>query len=167
MRKMMAMVLGQTMLHFTRELCIAVQSKVVTDSRIDLFPLRDITAVGCFGPPYDVMIVFTFDYSVAEHVESVETRGLRIDPTDLALLLRETMAETINVILGRCTTDLSTDNTPLSLSAPVVTEGYRQIRRPASGEFHRVKLETVFGSFDIAFIYPKSLFDQELNLVEP
>jgi len=77
----------------------------------------------------------------------------------------ETAGDIINIIVGNATQDLSPAGPLITLSPPIIITEAKQIVRAKNAQFFTVKMSTDEGVFNIFFIAPKELFDENLNYV--
>ena len=125
--------------------------------------VRDIIAIIGLGGPVSLLVAFSFDRSLLEAMFTVATAGLDIAEDERETFMREVAAETINVVLGHSTADLSTYGNNVTLSPPVLIEDASKVHKPRGAYFTTVTITTGSGSFDIDFIAPKHLFKASLN----
>lgn len=164
-RRIMVCVLECTKAHFQDELQIAISETTPSLSgAIDALALRHITAIVSLGGPVSILAAFSLDQSLADHLLEVETTGLRLSEHERSQFLLDTVAETINVVLGRATTELAESGNAVVLSAPVVLEEGGQLRRPKGAIFISVCHETAHGRLDVDLIAPRHLFGDNLSL---
>ena len=158
--RVMDAILRHTCHHFQHELGIKMQAAPPTKGDIDELTLRDLTAIIGIGGPVSVLATFSFDAALSVHVLDVETAGLRVTEEERPQFLLDTIAETINVILGQSTVDLASTGSTVALSAPVVLEDGGKLRRPKGAFFTRVNHLTEYGMLDVNFITPKHLYGE-------
>lgn len=131
--------------------------------RADHVDLRAVTAIIGVGSSGGLYIAFSYDEGLIRTMMRRYTAELQVPPHEEELYIRETASDIVNVIVGNCTAELATRGETVRLSPPVLVEGARRIQgRP---EATVAILTTTFaeGVLDIAFVGPKSLFDERLN----
>ena len=159
----MACVLEHTRQHFEDELGIAfLATTTLSEGTIDALALRHLTAIISVGGPVSVLAAFSFDRSLAAFLLEVETAGLPMTEDERPQFLLDTVAETINIVLGHSTADLTEAGNPVVLSAPVVLEDGGRLHRPKGAIFTCVTHQTAHGQLDVDFILPRYLFDDNL-----
>ncbi len=161
----MAAVLTRTRDYLQEEIGLKVSRAKPRTGNMDALQLRDVTAVVCTDGPVKLLIVFSFQRPLLEHIREVVTAGLEVLPDERELFLRETAAETMNFILGHATADLAEENNDMRLSPPTVIDEEKNILRPKKAIFTSIEMATSHGILDINFIGPSDLFDQKLNIV--
>jgi len=161
----MAAVLTRTRDYLQEEIGLKVSRAKPRTGNMDALQLRDVTAVVCTDGPVKLLIVFSFQRPLLEHIREMVTAGLEVLPDERELFLRETAAETMNFILGHATADLAEENNDMRLSPPTVIDEEKNILRPKKAIFTSIEMATSHGILDINFIGPSDLFDQKLNIV--
>lgn len=161
----MAAVLTRTRDYLQEEIGLKVSRAKPRTGNMDALQLRDVTAVVCTDGPVKLLIVFSFQRPLLEHIREMVTAGLEVLPDERELFLRETAAETMNFILGHATADLAEENNDMRLSPPTVIDEEKNILRPKKAIFTSIEMATSHGIIDINFIGPSDLFDQKLNIV--
>lgn len=158
-------IVEQTRAYLQQEMggVVTMAEPYITDS--DVLVLRHMTVVVGLGGPIAVLVAFSFDQPLAEHMYKVETDGLEQTPEQEELYAREAVAETVNVILGHSTTALAEKDNDVILSPPILIEGTKKIFRPCDSVFVTVTVSTNQGVVDINFAYPKEMFDEHLNVI--
>ncbi|MBV1776342.1 chemotaxis protein CheX [Burkholderiaceae bacterium DAT-1] len=143
-----------------------VMRVVRTSKHVDLLVLRDVTAIVGVGGAINLLMAFSFEYSMLDEL----TRRMVPDEARARLkwdtYRREAALEIVNIVAGHCTEDWQSDADIIPLSPPVVIEQARSIHRPHAARFACIALETAHGHFDINFIGPADLFDDDLNYIE-
>ncbi|KIM00362.1 Chemotaxis regulator - transmits chemoreceptor signals to flagelllar motor components CheY [Paramagnetospirillum magnetotacticum MS-1] len=162
----MAAVLTRTRDYLQEEIGLKVSRAKPRTGNVDSLQLRDITAVVCTDGPIKLMIVFSFQRVLLEHIREVVTARLKVLPEERELFLRETAGETVNFILGHATADLAETGNVMHLSPPSILDEERNILRPKKAIFTTIEMATSHGILDINFIGPSELFDQKLNVIE-
>ncbi len=161
----MAAVLTRTRDYLQEEIGLKVSRAKPRTGNMDALQLRDVTAVVCTDGPIKLLIVFSFQRPLLEHIREVVTATLNVLPEERELFLRETAAETMNFILGHATADLAEEGNDMRLSPPVVIDEEKNILRPKKAIFTSIEMATSHGTLDINFIGPSDLFDQKLNIL--
>jgi CheY-specific phosphatase CheX len=161
--RVMASVVKRTIRHFREMFGMEFISMHSSSGEIKALTLRALTALIGIGCPVGVLVAFSFDGSLAEHLLDVEMAGIDIASEERPHYLLEVAAETINIVLGHCTADLAEAGNVVMLSAPVVLDDGGKLRRPAGALFTRVSQETEHGMLDIDFITPRHLFGELSN----
>jgi CheY-specific phosphatase CheX len=163
--KVMAAVLKRTCDYLEDEIGLhAAKSRSVVGN-IDTLTLRTMTTIVGTGGPISLLIAFSFEQKLLDSLCDAATARLNIEPHERQLFLRETAAETANIILGHATEELAEEGNDVMLSPPVVLEEGRCIHRPKKAMFATIELSTELGMFDIHFVGPAELFDQKLNIL--
>ncbi len=161
----MAAVLTRTRDYLQEEIGLKVSRAKPRTGNMDALQLRDVTAVVCTDGPIKLLIVFSFQRPLLEHIREVVTAALNVQPEERELFLRETAAETMNFILGHATADLAEKDNDMRLSPPIVIDEEKNILRPKKAIFTSIEMATSHGILDIDFIGPSELFDQKLNIL--
>jgi CheY-specific phosphatase CheX len=164
-RKVIESVIEKTRSHFEDVVDIGILSTTFSSGEISELALRDITAIVGIGSPFKVMVAFSFDNPLAKYLTEIETRGLEITDDARQQFLLEAVAETINIVLGHCTSDLAENGNVVTLSPPVVVHMREesQIYWPKGASFATTGFVTDRGILDVDFIVPNHLFDKELK----
>jgi len=161
----MAAVLTRTRDYLQEEIGLKVSRAKPRTGNVDALQLRDITTVVCTDGPIKLLIAFSFQRPLLEHVREVVTAALDLRPEERELFLRETAAETVNFILGHATADLAEEGNEMRLSPPTVLDEEKNILRPKKAIFTSIEMATSHGILDINFIGPSELFDIRLNIL--
>ena len=162
-QRIMACVLERTRQHFEDELGIAfLATTPFSEGKIDALALRHLTAIISVGGPASVLAAFSFDRSLAAFLLEVETAGLSLTEDERPQFLLDTVAETINIVLGHSTADLTEAGNPVVLSAPMVLEDGGRLHRPKGAVFTCVSHQTAHGQLDVDFFLPIHLFNDNL-----
>lgn len=161
----MAAVLTRARDYLQEEIGLSVSRAKPRTGNLDSLHLRDITSVVSTDGPVKLIITFSFQRSLLEHMREVVTAALTVTPEERELFLRETAGEVMNFILGHATADLAEEGNDVELSPPVVLDQERDILRPKKAIFTSIELSTNHGIMDINFIGPSELFDSHLNIV--
>lgn len=161
----MAAVLTRTRDYLQQEIGLSVIRAEPRTGNMDALRLRDVTAAACTGGPVRLIIAFSFQRPLLEHIREVVTAAIDVRPDERELFLRETAAETANFILGHATADLAEDGDDMVLSPPTVLDGERNITRPRKAIFTSIEMMTSHGTLEINFVGPPELFDNQLNIV--
>ena len=161
----MAAVLTRTRDYLQEEIVLTVSRAKPRTGNMDSLQLRDVTAVVCTDGPVKLLISFSFQRPLLEHVREVVTAKLNVLPEERELFLRETAAEIVNFILGHATADLAEEGNDMKLSPPIVLDEEKNILRPKKAIFTSIEMATAHGILDINFVGPSELFDQKLNIL--
>ncbi|BAE50750.1 response regulator [Paramagnetospirillum magneticum] len=161
----MAAVLTRTRDYFQEEIGLKVSRAKPRTGNVDALQLRDVTAVVCTDGPVKLLIAFSFQRVLLEHLREVMTADLNVLPSERELFLRETAGETVNFILGHATADLAEGGNVIRLSPPSVLDEEKNILRPKKAIFTTIEMTTSHGTLDINFIGPSELFDRRLNFI--
>jgi CheY-specific phosphatase CheX len=156
-------VIACTKRHFGTALGLVISSETVTCGDIESLGLRDLTSIIGLGGPISLLIAFSFDTRLATYLFEIETAAICIPEQERQLYMRETTAETINIVLGHATADLAGAGNMLVLSAPVVIAEGGRLHRPKGAFFTRMTLQTAHGVLDVDFITPRHLFGDDLH----
>ncbi|EME67639.1 response regulator [Paramagnetospirillum caucaseum] len=162
----MAAVLTRTRDYLQDEIGLKVSRAKPRTGNVDALQLRDITAVVCTDGPVKLLIAFSFQRGLLEHMREVVTADLDVRPEERELFLRETAAETINSILGHATADLAEEGNDMRLSPPIVLDEEKNILRPKKAIFTSIQMATNRGTLDLNLIGPAEMFDQNLNILD-
>lgn len=161
----MAAVLTRTRDYLQEEIGLKVERAKPRTGNVDSLRLRDITAVVSTDGPIRLLISFSFQRPLLEHIRETVTSGITVAPHERELFLRETAAETVNFILGHATADLAEEGNDMLLTPPTVIDEERNILRPKKAIFTSIEMATIHGGLDINFVGPSELFDQSLNVL--
>ena len=161
----MAAVLTRTRDYLQEEICLRVARAKPRTGNVESLQLRDVTAVVETNGPVKLLIAFSFDRALLDHIRNVVTANLTIAPHEGELFLRETAGETVNFILGHATADLAEEGNDMKLSPPIVLDEEKNILRPKKAIFTSIEMATAHGILDINFVGPSELFDQRLNIL--
>lgn len=156
-------IIGRSCSYLKEELGIAIRKTAPKLYDVEELLLKDVTTIIGIGQPVSMLIAFTFESSLLQRLFEIEADGLEIAPEERTLYLRETAAETANIVLGHSTADMEAEGQALSLSPPVVIEETRCIHRPKNAVFASVGIDTDVGDLMISFVGPRELFDEHLN----
>jgi CheY-like chemotaxis protein/CheY-specific phosphatase CheX len=162
----MAAVLTRTRDYLQEEIGLTVTRARPRTGNMETLRLRDITAVACTDGPVKLIIAFSFQRPLLEHIREVVTAAIDVRPEERELFLRETAAETVNFILGHATADLAEEGNDVLLTPPVILDGERDIPRPRRAIFTSIEMPTSHGTLEIDFVGPPELFDHRLNILD-
>ncbi|WP_085375270.1 response regulator [Magnetospirillum sp. ME-1] len=162
----MAAVLSRSRDYLQDEIGLKVSRAKPRIGNIDALQLRDMTAVVCTGGPVKLIIAFSFQRPLLEHIREILTASMDVAEEELELYLRETAAEIVNVILGHATADLAEEGNDMELSPPRVLDQEKNILRPKKATFTSIEMATNYGILDINFVGPSELFDHDLNIID-
>jgi len=165
-QQVMESILRHNRLHFSETLGLTIEESPPANGDIDELRLRSLTALISVGGPVSVLTAFSFDIELAQYLLETETQGLGISDEERPQYQMDTLAETLNVVLGHSTADLAQRGNAVVLSAPVVLEDGGKMRRPKGAYFTRVTLSTAHGVLDVNFITPKHLFGDKLQALK-
>lgn len=126
--------------------------------------LRPITAIVGVGSRAGLYIAYSYDVSLIRAMTRKYTSGLSITDADEELYISETASDIVNVIVGNSTADLARRGELITLSPPVLIVGARTIRGRDESTIAALTLRFQNGALDIAFVGPRILFDDHLNL---
>jgi CheY-specific phosphatase CheX len=126
--------------------------------------LRPITAIVGVGSLAGVYIAYSYDVSLIRAMTRKYTRGLEIAGDAEELWIRETASDIVNVIVGNSTADLARRGELITLSPPVLMVGARTIQGRDDSTIAALTIRFDEGALDIAFVGPRILFDDHLNL---
>jgi CheY-specific phosphatase CheX len=128
--------------------------------------LRSVTAIVGVGSRTGLYIAYSYDDSLIRAMAKNYTAGLSISPEEEELYVRETASDIVNVIVGNSTADLAERGELITLSPPVLMVGARTIQGRRETTIARLTLCFEEGALDVAFVGPRRLFDDHLNLQE-
>lgn len=157
-----------SILHWTThvlalEAVISVTEAAPFACDVDELQLHDLTAIAGLGGAVNVLVGFSFERSLLDAVYARMTADIDVPAGEEALYLRETAAETVNLILGLSTADLGTLDMAVVLSPPVILEDARSVYRPKKAVFASMRIHTERGFLDVSVVGPRELFDEHLN----
>ena len=163
LKKVSASVLRHAIAHFQNEfdLEIEVQPTATDERELDT---RETTAIVAFGGKINLIVAFSFEASLVEYLTQKATIGIRVDPGEHDIMMRETVAEVVNDVVGHSTGDLAVDDEIVTITPPVVLTTSRHVFKPKDAVFVNVALTTNRGEIDIWFIGPRELFSDSLEL---
>ena len=150
-------VVTRTVDYLRDELGLDAQRGTVSGGELKDLVLRDLLTVIGMGGAVNCLVSFSFDRKLIEKIFEISTEGLRISADERSAFIGHTAAETINVILGHATADLSHGNEGVTLTPPAVIEDASKVCLPQGAGFRSVPFVTKFGDFNIDFILPNSL----------
>jgi CheY-specific phosphatase CheX len=125
--------------------------------------LQDMTAIAGLGGPISLLIAFSFELRLLDAIFEQITQGITVTEDERPLLIRDTAAEMVNTILGRCTADIQIINQSITLSPPVIVEDARCIHRPKNAVFASMRVRTDKGYVSVGILAPREMFDDQLN----
>jgi CheY-specific phosphatase CheX len=128
--------------------------------------LRPITAIVGVGSRAGLYIAYSYDVSLIRAMTRKYTSGLDIANSSEELYIRETASDVVNVIVGNSTADLAKRGELITLSPPVLVVGARTIQGRDESTIAALTLHFPEGALDVAFVGPRILFDEHLNLQE-
>jgi CheY-specific phosphatase CheX len=131
--------------------------------RADTVQLRAMTAIVGVGSRSGLYVAYSYDESLIRMMMRRYTAELTISPEEEELYVQETASDVVNVIVGNCTADLASRGETISLSPPVLMVGAHAIQGRPEATVAVLSLTFAEGMLDLAFVGPKSLFDQHLN----
>lgn len=126
--------------------------------------LRPITAIVGVGSRAGLYIAYSYDVSLIRAMTKEYTSGLAIACDDEEVWIRETASDVVNVIVGNSTADLARRGELITLSPPVLMVGARTIQGRDESTIAALTIRFPEGALDIAFVGPRILFDDHLNL---
>jgi CheY-specific phosphatase CheX len=128
--------------------------------------LRPITAIVGVGSRAGLYIAYSYDVSLIRAMTRKYTSGLDLANSSEELYIRETASDIVNVIVGNSTADLARRGELITLSPPVLVVGARTIQGRDESTIAALTLRFSEGALDVAFVGPRILFDDHLNLQE-
>lgn len=128
--------------------------------------LHDVTAVASLGPPVALKMAFSFDHALLNVLFAHATAATDIPDGDRVAYYKDTAAEAVNTILGRCAEDFQSIDKAIDLSTPTVLVDNRSITRPDDAIFGCMRIRTSKGGISVSLIGPLELFDDALNYKE-
>jgi len=140
----------------------------VTEARratgnLDQLKLQQSTAIVGVGGHIGLLIAFSFPQALVDVLYDRLTANIDVPAGEEALYRRETVTEIVNIIIGNCTADFSTDGERISMSPPILLEEAKHIHRIKDAIFDSILLVTAHGCFDINLVGPREIFDAHLN----
>jgi CheY-specific phosphatase CheX len=126
--------------------------------------LRPITAIVGVGSLAGVYIAYSYDVSLIRAMTRKYTSGLEVANDAEELWIRETASDIVNVIVGNSTADLARRGELITLSPPVLMVGARTIQGREDSTIAALTIRFAEGALDVAFVGPRILFDDHLNL---
>jgi CheY-specific phosphatase CheX len=158
-------VVEQRTLAFMRdELGLAPVGVDRTTHREKSIVLRPITAIVGVGSRAGLYIAYSYDVSLIRAMTRRYTAGLGVTDDAEEIWIRETASDVVNVIVGNSTADLARRGELITLSPPVLIVGARTIQGREESTIAALAIEFVDGALDVAFVGPRVLFDDHLNL---
>lgn len=128
--------------------------------------LRPITAIVGVGSRAGLYIAYSYDVALIRAMTRKYTSGLAFAESNEELYISETASDIVNVIVGNSTADLARRGELITLSPPVLMVGARTIRGRDESTIAALTLQFPDGALDVAFVGPRILFDDHLNLQE-
>jgi len=126
--------------------------------------LRPITAIVGVGSRAGLYIAYSYDLSLIRAMTRRYTSGLGVADDAEEVWICETASDVVNVIVGNSTTDLAKRGELITLSPPVLIAGARTIQGHDESTIAALTIAYPEGALDIAFVGPRILFDDHLNL---
>jgi CheY-specific phosphatase CheX len=126
--------------------------------------LRPITAIVGVGSRAGLYIAYSYDVSLIRAMTRKYTSGLAIANDAEEVWIRETASDIVNVIVGNSTADLARRGELITLSPPVLMVGARTIQGRDESTIAALTIKFAEGALDVAFVGPRILFDDHLNL---
>ncbi|MFZ2031590.1 MAG: chemotaxis protein CheX [Vitreimonas sp.] len=128
--------------------------------------LRPITAIVAVGSRAGLYIAYSYDVSLIRAMTKRYTSGLGVANDAEEVWIRETASDVVNVIVGNSTADLARRGELVTLSPPVLMVGARTIQGRDESTIAALTILFPEGALDVAFVGPRILFDDHLNLQE-
>lgn len=148
------------------ETCVTVEAIHRHGALVERINLRDVTAVIAVGGPLSFLVVFSVDFLVLDTMFKNYTAGIEVADDEADEFRQETLGDSVNLIMGKVTTDIEVAGAILTVSPPIIFEGSREIRRPKKALFSAASLLAKEGSIEVSVIGPPELFYKHLNTVE-
>ena len=126
--------------------------------------LRPITAIVAVGSRAGLYIAYSYDVSLIRAMTKRYTSGLGIGNDAEEVWIGETASDVVNVIVGNSTADLAKRGELVTLSPPVLMVGARTIQGRDESTIAALTINFPEGALDVAFVGPRILFDDHLNL---
>jgi CheY-specific phosphatase CheX len=126
--------------------------------------LRPITAIVGVGSRAGLYIAYSYDVSLIRAMTKRYTSELGVGDDAEEVWIRETASDVVNVIVGNSTADLAKLGELVTLSPPVLVVGARTIQGRDETTIAALTMNFPEGALDIAFVGPRILFDDRLNL---
>lgn len=126
--------------------------------------LRPITAIVGVGSRAGLYIAYSYDVSLIRAMTRKYTSELGVGDDAEEVWIRETASDVVNVIVGNSTADLAKRGEMITLSPPVLMVGARTIQGRDESTIAALTIRYPEGALDVAFVGPRILFDDHLNL---
>lgn len=162
--EVMQSAIARTCSYFETEFGISVTEVDAAVDNRDSLTLLDMTAIIGMGGLVNLLIAFSFQNGLIDALCQHMTRGIQIEPDEMAMYREAAAGEVVNTILGHCTIDLQKlDRRGISMTPPVVLDRAKTIRRTKNSMFFSRDLNTIFGQMSINLVRPLELFDKNLD----
>jgi CheY-specific phosphatase CheX len=123
------------------------------------FPLRALTTLIGMGGATSVLVCFTVDKSLADELFRIETQDLDLAGLDRDELMRSTLSELANLVLGHCTAHFGNREQMVSLTAPIIIEVDHLNYPSHQSLFAQLAYETDYGVMEILLFGPREEID--------
>jgi len=164
-KKIVDVISNCTKLFLQTEIHLTVDQTQFYQSHVTALKLRHLTSLMSLGGNIGIYLAYSFEKRLIHYIFKLYTQGIDIEPEEQDQYIAETAGDIINIIVGNATQDLSPAGPIITLSPPIIITEAKQIIRAKKAQFFTVEMITGEGVFNIFFIAPKELFDENLNYV--
>lgn len=123
-----------------------------------VMPLRDTTVIIGLGGAVSVLVSFSFDRGLMDHLFQAFTSDIEVPADEIELYKHESASEIANTILGHCTSDLARSGQRISMSPPVIVKEGKSIQRDKNAVFASLAITTDRGEMDVSFVGARQMF---------
>ncbi len=164
-KKIMDVISRRTKIFLQTEIHLAVDQIQFYQSHVTALRLKHLTSLMSLGGNVGIYLAYSFEKKLIHYIFKIYTQEIDIPADEQDQYEAETAGDIINIIVGNATQDLSPTGPLVTLSPPIIITEAKQIVRAKNAQFFTVEMSTGEGVFNIFFIAPKELFDENLNYV--
>lgn len=156
--RVMTSVYERTRVFFVDEMDIVNFEVVPRAGTVMVMSLRSFTVLIALGGAVNVLVSFSFDDDLMEHLFRTFTADIEVPEEDTELYKNESASEIANTILGHCTSDLASSGQKISMSPPVIVREGKSIQRDKNAVFASLCIRTERGEMDVSFVGSRQMF---------
>jgi CheY-specific phosphatase CheX len=161
----MDVISNRTKLFLQNQIHLDVDHTQFYQSHVTALKLRHLTSLMSLGGNVGIYLAYSFEKELIHCIFEIYTQGIGISADEQDQYEAETAGDIINIIVGNATQNLSLVGPLITLSPPITITEAKQIIQAKNAQFFTVAMITSEGVFNIFFIAPKELFDENLNYV--
>ncbi len=120
--------------------------------------LRQVTVIIGLGGAVNVLVSFSFDARLMDHLFAAFTADIQVPEDETELYTHESASEIANTILGHCTSDLAQSGQKITMSPPIIVRDGKTIQRDKNAVFASLCVTTEQGELDISFVGARRMF---------